>query len=134
MDLNDLSIFRMAAKRMSWLGKRQQVLAQNIANSDTPGYKPNDLKALDFSRFVRPQTPRVALTTTASSHMDPLRKPPQFRPQSKRDTYEVAPSGNAVVIEEQLMKINETQSNFRLTSNLYQKHLTMLKAALGRDR
>ena len=32
---------------MAWLDRRQGVLAQNIANADTPGYRPQDLKAFD---------------------------------------------------------------------------------------
>ena len=43
-----LGIFSKLATRMAWLGRRQQVLAQNIANADTPNYKPMDLKPLDF--------------------------------------------------------------------------------------
>ncbi len=34
MDLSNLKLFQMATKRMDWLSKRQQVLSQNIANSD----------------------------------------------------------------------------------------------------
>ena len=57
MDLNDLGIFSMMTKRMAWLTKRQRVLAHNIANSDTPGYRPYDLKAQNFSKHLRPQGP-----------------------------------------------------------------------------
>ena len=39
MDLSDMTLFKMARQKMSWLGQRQTVLAQNIANSNTAGFK-----------------------------------------------------------------------------------------------
>ncbi len=134
MDLRNLAIFSMATRRMSWLGRRQEVLAHNIANSDTPGYRPNDLKAQNFAKFLRPSVPRTELRTTHPNHVSPPRGNPKFREDEDKETYEVAPAGNAVVIEEQLMKVTETQGDYRLVTNLYQKHLSMIRAAIGADR
>ena len=50
MSLSSMSIFAMAQSKMSWLGQRQTVLAQNIANADTPSYRAKDLEALDFQK------------------------------------------------------------------------------------
>ena len=50
-----LDIFQALVRRMQWLGQRQNVLAQNIANTDTPGYRPQDLKHGPFER-ERPLT------------------------------------------------------------------------------
>ncbi len=134
MDLRDLAIFSMATRRMSWLGKRQEVLAHNIANSDTPFYRPQDLKPQDFSNFLRPSVAPTPLKATQANHILPQRGNPKFRADKDRETYEVTPTGNAVVVEEQLMKVTETQSNYRLATNLYQKQLSMIRTALGRDR
>ena len=70
---------------------------------------------------------------TSANHIEPLRHPPKRRDGPDKDTYEVAPAGNAVILEEQLMKVAETQSDFRLATNLYNKHLSMIKTALGRN-
>ena len=134
MDLRDLAIFSMASRRMSWLGKRQEVLAHNIANSDTPRYRPQDLKPQNFSKFLRPSVPPTRLKSTQANHIMPQRGNPRFRADKVRETYEIAPAGNAVVVEEQLMKVTETQSNYQLATNLYKKHLSMIRTALGRDR
>ncbi len=133
MDLRNLAIFSMATRRMSWLGKRQEVLAHNIANSDTPSFRPKDLKPQDFAKFLQPRVPRTRLATTHANHILPPRGTPEFRENKDKVTYEVAPSGNAVVIEEQLMKVTETQGDYRLVTNLYEKHLSMIRTALGRD-
>ena len=133
MDLKNLALFSMAARRMQWLGKRQEVLAHNIANSDTPGYRPQDLKAQDFNKFLRPSAPPTPVKTTQANHILPPKGNPKFREDKDKETYEVAPAGNAVVLEEQLMKVTETQGDYRLVTNLYQKHLGMIRTALGRD-
>ncbi|MBM3511367.1 MAG: hypothetical protein FJX61_14700 [Alphaproteobacteria bacterium] len=54
MNLQKVPILSMLTKKMSWLNERQRVLAQNIANADTPGYRPSDLKNVDFARQVSP--------------------------------------------------------------------------------
>ena len=133
MDLSDIPIFKMMNKRMGWLTQRQQVLAQNIANSDTPHYKPSDLKAQNFSRFLRPSVPRQRMAVTSANHIEPSKRPDNFRSEKSREVYETALSGNSVIVEEQLMKVSETQGGYRLATNLYQKHLNMLKSAIGRE-
>lgn len=132
MDLTNLKLFQMATKRMDWLSKRQQVLSQNIANSDTPGYGPKDLKQLKFHDLLRPQMKRSTLQKTSSMHIEAMHKNPKYRNDSKKETYETAPAGNSVILEEQLTKVSETQANHRLASNIYTKQISMLKLALGR--
>jgi len=134
MDLTNLKLFQMATKRMDWLTKRQQVLSQNIANSDTPGYGPKDLKKLQFRELMRPQMRTATLEKTSSMHIEATRKNPKYRNDSDKSTYETAPAGNSVILEEQLTKVAETQANHRLASNIYSKHINMLKHALGRPQ
>ena len=134
MDLTNLKLFQMATKRMDWLTKRQQVLSQNIANSDTPGYGPKDLKKLQFRELMRPQMRTATLEKTSSMHIEATRKNPKYRNDSDKSTYETAPAGNSVILEEQLTKVAETQANHRLASNIYSKLINMLKHALGRPQ
>jgi flagellar basal-body rod protein FlgB len=47
---------------------------------------------------------------------------------------ETSPNGNSVVLEEQMAKLSETEISHRLTTNLYKKHLNMLKMAIGGRR
>tara|TARA_R110000787_G_scaffold103832_1_gene210478 strand:- start:1312 stop:1719 length:408 start_codon:yes stop_codon:yes gene_type:complete len=132
MDLTNLKLFAMTAKRMDWLSKRQVVLSHNIANSDTGKYQPRDLKPLGFRDLLQRRTEQRGLQKTDAMHINATRVPEKYRPDSKKDAYETAPSGNAVIIEEQLSKISETQADHRLATNIYTKHVGMLKTALGR--
>ena len=130
---NKLSIFEVIARRMDWLGQRQSVLAQNIANSDTPDYVPQDMKDGPFGRFLARKLAPVAPAATHPQHLQgtaPAPRPGQSEDQ--REHFETAPSGNAVVLEEQMVRVAETQMDYQIMTNLYRKHLSMIRTALGR--
>ncbi|MCH8173189.1 MAG: flagellar basal body rod protein FlgB [Proteobacteria bacterium] len=134
MNLNKIPLFAMLNERMSWLNQRQQVLANNIANADTPGYKPNDLAPVNFEKLARDASRSIAITGTDSRHLvSAARRAGPFRVTEQDDVYESTPSGNAVVLEEQLMKVSQTVMDHRITAGLYAKHLGMLRMALGRS-
>ncbi len=52
MPINDIPILAMLRERMQWQQARQQVLAENVANADTPDYQAKDLAPLDFSQAI----------------------------------------------------------------------------------
>src|ERR1044072_2825096 len=52
MELNGVPLFSLLSGRMSWLSARQSVLAENVANADTPNYIARDLKPMDFQDLV----------------------------------------------------------------------------------
>ena len=134
MDLNKLTLFGMVKGQMKWLNKRQEVLAQNIANADTPKYKPQDLKAVNFREVMREQHKRDMMNPASSTRVAGLGSADAFRVETERAPYETAPDGNAVVLEEQMGKIGETQMQYQLTNELYRKHIGMIKIALGKQR
>ncbi len=118
---------------MDWPGQRQNTLAQNIANADTPDYVPRDMKHGAFERLFARSLAPVAPRVTDPKHMvggAPAERPSQR--QEQRERFETAPSGNAVVLEEQLVKVAETQMDYQTMTNLYCKHMQMIRIALGR--
>ena len=58
MDPKRIGLFDLAERRLAWADQRQAVLAQNIANANTPGFKPHELKpfatTLDDTATVAP--------------------------------------------------------------------------------
>jgi flagellar basal-body rod protein FlgB len=134
MDLSKLPLFDMMQRKLSWLSARQQVLSQNIANADTPGYKPRDLKPLDFKNMAKGQIDPVAPTVTNPMHLVGFTpEAPGTKSDKEKHPLETTISGNAVTMEEELMKANRTASDFELTTNLYHKQLSMIKEALGHN-
>ena len=128
-------LFQLLSARLGWLGQRQATLSQNIANADTPDYRPRDLRARDFERLVRAfeqPAQHVTLAQTAPGHQG---GGPQagigLGAHQVGTEYETAPDGNAVILEEQMAEATETALDFQLTSNLYRKYLGMIRIALG---
>ena len=131
MDLNKIPLFAALTKKMAWLNQRQKVLAQNIANSDTPGYRPKDLKELTFREMVGSANRALIPKATNAGHIQ-IGSASGYRVRAETQPFESAPGGNAVILEEQMMKVQENQIDYELTTNLYKKHIGMLKTALGR--
>ncbi|MDH5721734.1 MAG: flagellar basal body rod protein FlgB [Alphaproteobacteria bacterium] len=136
MTIQDIGLFQGIGAKMEFLNQRQGVIAQNIANSDTPGYRPKDMKEVNFSKFLGAAIPNkgvsdISLVKTSHSHMGQGQEELNTQSRKQRETYEVAPAGNAVIMEEQLMKSGRTVMDYTLMTNIYQKHVGMIKTALG---
>lgn len=128
-----LSITDVIAKRMQWLTARQNVLTKNIANADTPNYIPHDLKDGSFKRAVARQSQSQVLRPAATNggHIQGVSlRDPDGRAREQEELYETAPAGNAVVIEEQLVNMTQNQTDFQTMTQLYRKHVAMIRMAL----
>lgn len=134
MDLNGLNVFNMLKARMNWLNSRQSVLAQNVANADTPNFIARDLQPMDFKSVLQQSKAGLSLAATDVAHLTPRGEQTQAGSAPVRGKYETTPSGNAVVLEEEMMKSTETAGQYQLMSNLYAKHLSLLKIAIGSGR
>jgi flagellar basal-body rod protein FlgB len=133
MDLFQLKLFQRLSDRMGWLGARQEVLSQNIANADTPHYVPHDMKALTFADHMTQVTPVIQARTDPMHMTGTATAAAAIDDQKTKKQYETAPVGNSVVLEEQMVKLADAQSNYQLMTNLYRKHVDLLKMALGRS-
>lgn len=124
MTAANADFFDLAASRMAYLERRQSVLAQNVANADTPTWRTRDLKP--FSETI--QRAAVAALRTDPMHL-------AARTGGASDfaaSGERAPDGNAVSLDAQLVKVAETDQSQAMTVDLYKKYLGMFRTALGR--
>ena len=129
----DLTLFAAVKKRLNWLAQRQEVLAQNISNADTPGYRAKDLKPYSFREVLRREKAQLNMVTTpGEAHLGGQRKRLRdFLVADERKPYETEPNGNSVILEEQMGKVSETTEAHRLTTELYKKHMNMLRIAVS---
>ena len=133
MELTNLPVFGLMRQRMNWLNQRQEVIAQNVANADTPKYPAHDLKAFDFKDVIRRnrhKSQQVNVMVTKPTHIPGSRGqggPSSFKEENVRRPYETAPDGNQVVLEEQMIKMNETVTNHNLITRIYRKQLSMFR-------
>jgi flagellar basal-body rod protein FlgB len=131
MPVSGLPILTMLRTRMQWHQERQRLLSENIANADTPNFRPNDLVPLKFDSRARIAGGNVALARTDPGHMGGLSGSDQFR-LSNAGITETRPAGNAVSLEDEMMKVAENQMDYQAATTLYSKSLGLMKTALGK--
>lgn len=131
MALSDMPILSMLRTKMEWHQARQKVLAENVANADTPAFRPSDLAAPDFERTLHPMA-SVSLERTESDHIaGTVGSASPFRSRTESG-YEIRPTGNAVSIEDEMMKVAANQMDFQAATTLYTHSLNLIKTALGK--
>lgn len=111
---------------MAWLSQRQAVLAQNVANSDTPGYRTRDVA--DFETVMSRTT--LGLTATSPGH---LTHAPTLETETVLrggEAWDRSLSGNDVAIEAELMKAGETSRMMALDTGLLRMFHRMLLTSL----
>ena len=118
----------LAERRLGWLDQRQSVLAQNVANADTPRYRPRDV--VSFRQHLAGQlTPSLA--RTQPGHLGPARGQ-QAGSQADRGVAEAAPDGNAVSLDREAMRIAETDTAHALAMAVHRSFTGMFRMTLGR--
>ena len=128
MGVADIPLLGQIKGRLSWLDERQRVVAQNVANSDTPGYVARDLKMpADFAAALR-QGGGLRMAQTSAQHMTSGAPVARFTSQASPDS-ETTLDGNAVVVEEQMLKMAESRMAYDAAIGLYTKSMAMLRLA-----
>lgn len=124
------NLMQLMAKRMDYLGDRHKVLAQNVANADTPNYRPSDLRQQNFQKALKEANSRQPLALTQPNHLRPVSPQNTFAVDKDKKPYETSLSKNGVVLEEQMMKMTQNQGDYTLNAELYNKYTAMAKMAL----
>ena len=127
MDPTRTGPIALAERRLHWLDARQRVLAQNMANLDTPGFRPSDLRP--FAQTLARSQPGMARTNVA--HGSGTGQASDVRPD--RQLVERTPDGNGVSVEDQALKVADTDTAHALALSLHRRFLTMFRTALGRQ-
>jgi flagellar basal-body rod protein FlgB len=130
MDFSDTPLLSMLRERMTWLHQRQDLLSQNVANSDTPGYVARDLKAPDFDALLKGTTSGSTMITTNSRHFSTSPRNTNFQDFASPDV-ESSPNGNAVALDAEMIKVSDNQAQFLAAANLYSKTMQMMKTAIS---
>lgn len=132
MDLSQIPLFAMLRGRLGYLSERQQVIAENVANSDTPRFQPKDLKPFSFEAQMKNQA-MSAGSVTHPGHI-PLNRSKGgltsgWNPVVERDS-ETTLDGNSVVLEEQMLKLSDARMNYDAAIGFYQKSIGLLRTAV----
>ena len=131
MAITDLPLFAMLRTRMQWHQERQRVLAENVANADTPNFRPRDLAPLQFER-VQPARASLSLDRTEATHIAAVDGGSDRFRSSRFGGYDVSPTGNAVNLEDEMIKVAANQMDFQAATTLYTRSLGLIKTAIGK--
>jgi flagellar basal-body rod protein FlgB len=135
---DDVTVLSMLRQAMSFHSERQRVISENVANANTPGYTPQDLDQADFTRALRGEMNSqnaergVRLRTTHAGHIQGSTANAQARRWDASDTpdSETTINGNSVVLEEQMVRAQETRMQYEGALTLYQKSLGLIRMAI----
>jgi flagellar basal-body rod protein FlgB len=147
MEVGSTPFFAVLRERLGFLNERQRVLAENVANASTPKYVARDLDDRAFSDAVAQQMPGarsgpagpnpiapVRMASTRSGHIDGGSATANSGRIVRSPDSETTLDGNAVVLEEQMIKVADTRMNYDAALGLYQKGLQLIRLAARRPQ
>ena len=130
MQIGGLSLFTALTDKMRWHQARQGVLAENVANADTPNYVERDLEAFSFGDQLK-STATLTTSTTNPMHISASSSGlGAFGDESS--PFEITPSGNGVTLEDEMMKVSGNDMDYQAVTALYTRSMRLLRTALGR--
>jgi flagellar basal-body rod protein FlgB len=127
--ISQIPIFSMLRTRMQWHQERQQLLAENVSHANTPQFKPRDLAPPDLNREL---PAAVTMARTSPSHMGGAGADGAQFQIDRRGDFEVRPAGNAVNLEDEMLKVAANQMDYQAATALYVRGLGLIKTALGK--
>jgi flagellar basal-body rod protein FlgB len=128
MAISDIPLLSMLRTKMQWHQERQRILADNVANSDTPNFRPRDLAPPKFDS-IGPSVNTPVLIRTDPGHQAGSDTADSF--QHTDSGFQIRPAGNAVSLEDEMVKVANNQMDFQAATTLYTKSLQLLKTAVG---
>lgn len=128
MKLTEMPFFQIASQRLQWLGARQQVISQNVANADTPGYRSQEVAT--FGETLGKARSGGMRTTNARHIAGSQGQVSGARVLEDKDAWEKSLDGNNVSLEQQTIKAAEVSENYRLASQLYRKGQELVTLAV----
>ncbi|MEJ1990224.1 MAG: FlgB family protein [Maritimibacter sp.] len=126
-----LNIFQMAQSLAKHNAARQSIIAQNVANADTPGYRARDLAAFSDTygadaptpTSMRATRPEHFLTSDATSQAAEAHA--VYRPGA------MSPNGNSVSIEQEMFAAAEAKQGHDQALAIYRSALSVLRASIN---
>ena len=134
--LEGINLFRLAGGRMEYLAERQNIIARNVANADTPGYISRDLTPFNPANALASGSAGggnagLSLTRTCTDHLGATTSTVATR-VTAADSYGEKPDRNAVSVEEQMVKSADNANAFALVSAAYAKSIAIMKMSIDK--
>ena len=134
MGLLNMPVFSAITDKMRWHQTRQGLLAENVANAETPGYRGRDLAQYDYAKQSGAfSSATVTTTATNPTHFSVSSSEGGAFGAQRMANFEITPEGNGVSLEDEMMKVTANMMDYQAATTLYTKSIKVLKTALGRQ-
>jgi len=134
MGLLNMPVFSAITDKMRWHQTRQGLLAENVANAETPGYRGRDLAQYDYAKQSGAfSTATVTTVATNPTHFSVSSSEASAFGAQRMANFEITPEGNGVSLEDEMMKVTTNMMDYQAATTLYTKSIKVLKTALGRQ-
>ena len=125
--LENLSVTRMAEQLAAHAGARLGLIARNVAQADTPGYKAVDLEsfatAYQDSAASGMRATRAGHFSSSGHAMEPI---------VQTDGGEMSADGNTVSLSHEMVKSVEVRQQHDMALAVYRNAADIIRASLGR--
>lgn len=134
MGLMDMQVFSALTDKMRWHQVRQGLLAENVANAETPGYRGRDLKQFDAAdKLSATSSASVTTLTTQPMHFSVSSDLGSAYGAQRMANFEITPEGNGITLEDEMMKVTTNMMDYQAATTLYQKSVRILRMAMGKN-
>ena len=134
MGLLNMPVFTALADKMRWHQTRQGLLAENVANAETPGYRGRDLKQFNFEEANGAfSTASVTTTATQPMHFAVGGEGDAAFAAHRMANFEITPEGNGISLEDEMMKVTTNMMDYQAATSLYTKSIKILRTAMGKS-
>ena len=120
----NLDLMRTSAALARHAGAQQAVVAGNIANADTPGFRARSLPA-----FAAELARAAPLRQTRPGHVS---IGPSGSPTAVQTNAEPSPDGNSVSIEREMLASVEAQREHSRALSIWRHTMSVIRTSLGR--
>jgi flagellar basal-body rod protein FlgB len=116
----------VASRQAEWLATRQSVIAENIANANTPRFKARDTEPFES---ILDET-QLAMASTNAGHLRDGAEAARQVEAMREEAWDVVHSGNTVVLEQELLKAGETSRQYSLNTGIVKAFHRMFLASV----
>ena len=131
MSLDSIPLMQIIKGKLDYTNQRERVISENVANADTPGFAPRDLKPFTVEAAMTPHARPAGLDRTNVQHLTgTLIGGGDLYTAKEAPDSETRLDGNQVVLEEQMMKLNDARTSYDAAVSFYQKSMGLIELAL----
>jgi len=124
--VSPLYVLQLASQSAQWLSARQSLIATNVANANTPGYRAVDLQP--FSAVL--DSTQITMATTNPAHMTATQADFASSRVVESDSADETLSGNSVNLEQEMIKLGDVNRAYSMDTNIKRAiHQLMMSAA-----